>query len=122
MEEQRYIIDCYTKDAMIHGFPEHTYTCVSPKQLAEIIANCTTEYRGIEEVRITFEKKEPDYEWAKYWRLEAQNYRDYEDRLKDEITRYLPFINFMSFAGPKAIVDWIFKNVDIKEKEDGDNK
>lgn len=117
MEEKRYIVECYSKDAMVHGFPEFTRTCVSPTQVTEIIAECTREFTGINEIRITFSKKETDYDWAKYWQIESQISRNYEYHFRNEIARYLPEIDFMSFAGAKAIVDWIFKKVVIKDEK-----
>ena len=116
MEDERYLIDCYTEDSLKHGFPENSYTCVSPTQVAEIIANCSREMAGIVEVRISFLRKEADWEWANYWKREAQVRREYENLFRREVERYLPFIGCMSFAGPKAIVDWIFKQVEIKKK------
>lgn len=115
MEEPRYILDCYTKDSLEHGFPESTIKLVSPRQVAEYIANRTREMAGVEEIRIQIIKKEPDYEWAKYYRVEGQICREYEHEFRKEVERYLPFLSVMSFAGPKAIVDWIFKQVTIKK-------
>jgi len=117
MEEPRYILDCYTKDSLEHGFPESTIKLVSPREVAEYVANRTREMAGIEEIRIQIIKKDVDYDWAKYWRVEAQIHREYEFKFRDEVARYLPFIQVMSFAGPKAIVDWIFKQVEIKKND-----
>jgi hypothetical protein len=116
MEEPRYILDCYTKDSLEHGFPESTIKLVSPLQVAEYIANRTREMAGVEEIRVQIIKKEPDYEWAKYYRIESQIHRDYEIEFRKEVEEHLPSLGFMSFCGPKAIVEWIFKQVEIKKQ------
>ena len=115
MEEPRYTIECFSSDSIEHGLPESTRTCVSPHEVAEIVASCTRQASGITELRITIDRAEPDWDWAKYWRLEAQICREYEHRFCDEIAKRLPSIRFMSFAGPEAIVNWIFQNVEIKK-------
>jgi len=114
MEEPRYIVDCYTEDSMEHGFPENTHSCVSIKQVSEIIASSTREFTGITEIHIRIAYKPPDYDWAKYWRLDTQICRDYDLEFRNEIAKWLPSIDTMSFTGPKDMVDWIFKNVEIK--------
>lgn len=40
--------------------------------------------------------------------------RAYEWDFRSEIEKYLPAIKFMSFAGPRAIVAWVFDRVQPK--------
>jgi hypothetical protein len=117
MEEPRYHIEYFTEDSLEHGFPEVSFTCVSPIEVAEAVAHCTRERTGIAEVRITFIRKEPDWDWAQYWRVKSQHCREYEWSFRKEVAKYLPAIDIMSFAGPEAIVKWIFNHVTINKKD-----
>ena len=36
-----------------------------------------------------------------------------DDRWREEIEKYLPQLTFMSFAGPKATIKWLFQQVEL---------
>lgn len=112
--QPKYEVATYTADSLEHGLPETVHCCISPAQVAEILAANSIESRGIEEVRIKIQGRVSDASLARYWKHESQVRRDYEFAYRDEIAKYLPNIHFMSFIGPEATIKWLFEQVGVK--------
>ena len=79
---------------------------------------------GMKNILDLFEKKGISRELLEEWLAShIQSIRMKDDfRWRKEISKRLPSIDFMSFAGAESTMNWVFDKVEIKNEMEGSEK